>query len=81
MLKMSRDANLLKRMDRMQTSQQLGLGSSLNMKKTIILEGESKENLNHSIKLGPFQELLDSPITMDSPHILELPSDTHFNKL
>lgn len=33
------------------------------------------------MKLGPFHEIIDSPITMDSPHILELPSDSNFNKI
>jgi hypothetical protein len=36
---MSKEVSLLKKMDRVQNSQQLGLGSNMNMKRTVILEG------------------------------------------
>lgn len=40
---MEKEVSLLKKMDRVQNSQQLGLGSNINMKRTVILEGHEKD--------------------------------------
>ena len=51
-------------MDRMRNSQQFGLGSILQMKKTIIIEDYDESKQDPS----PFQFIGESPITLDSHH-------------
>jgi len=64
---MSKDCSPLKKMDILRNSQQLGLGSVLQMKKTIIFDEPEDSKLQVT---EPFQFIGESPITLDSHHNL-----------